>query len=510
MATEKGADAPVVKQTLEAFVKEAMFTYGSEVNLDRAIPDYRDGFKPVSRRLLWVGYKIAMNGQVKSARLVGDTMGKFHPHGDASIAGALATQVTSPVNTFDGTGNWGTLIDSPAAMRYTEAQVSAYGKTFVGRNYLPVMDQVWNYDQSEKEPLFLPALLPNLLFNGDTGIGVGTRTVIPSFTPESVLKTMVRMLDGEELTPTDFAKGLKLFEPWGAQVVKSRENFKRLVALMTTPKASVQMTSPLVIDRENKRLTMTSFTPGVRLETLWPPKNSTKPPKYGLIDSIRALPEKPEVLSIKRGFGYNIQARKTMNFVEFDKMVLKIQSMVTSTQKYEINVTERVARPDDSGNYDVGFFTLSVPELMKKWLIYRIKLEKASLAQRVLRCEEAIAFTKLLIYACDNLDTIFKALRTPDPRAYLVKHLKLTPAQADQILDLKVRQLSKLDNDALKLRLKEQIAELKALQGKLKKPKTEVRNFLEMCSGMWALEAHDMGHSHWVLKAPRKEAVSQE
>ena len=508
MATEKaGFVPPDGAQSLLAFTKEAMFKYGSEVNLDRAIVDYRDGLKPVSRRLLWAAHGIASADKVKSARVVGETLGRFHPHGDASAYSALVTMVGDPVNPITGIGNWGTLIDGAAAMRYTESKLSNYGRTFLQRHYLPVSDKVHNYDQSELEPLCLPALLPNVLLNGNVGIGVGTSAVIPAFTPPSLLKVMVRLLDGEKLTPQDYVKSLEFFDTWGAKFVKTAENRKRFLTLMTTPKGSVQFTAPMVVNRDSKQIVMESFTPSVRLETIPAKKGSNASPKYGLIDHIKMLPERPDVRSVKKGFGYVIQARKTMNFVEFDKLVDKIQKMVTKSQSYEINVTERSKR--DDSNYDVKFMAFSIPELIRAWLIYRIKLEKASLELQVKNQKAAIAYTKLLIFACDKLDVIFKSLRTPNPRAYLVKHLQITETQADQILDLKVRQLSKLDQDALKEKMREQMLQLKALEQKLRQPKTEVRNFLEKCASMFVLERAKMGHMHWQLQNPSQKASKE-
>lgn len=425
---------------------------------------------------------------------------------NSSIYGALVTQVNSPVNTFTGIGNWGTLIDGPAAMRYTEARLSPYGKTFLAANYTPVMDKVWNYDKKEMEPLCLPALLPNVLFNGTNGIGVGINSVLPSFTPASLLGVMVRLLDGEKLTPMDYVKSLEFFDPWGAKaVLKGKANTERVLAMMTSPSGSVLMTSPLRVEREAKRIIMENFTPGVRLETIPAKKGSNKPPRYGLIDNIKLLPERPDVTSIRKGFGYIIQAKKSLNFAEFDRLVEKIQKMATTSVSFNINVTERT--PTENGNYEVGFMSLSIPQLIQKWLIFRIKLERASLEVRVQNQKAAIAYTKLLIYACDHLEVIFKSLRTADPRAYLVKHLRITEAQADQILDLKVRQLSKLDQDALKEKLKEQIAQLKDLERRLKQPKVEVRNFLARCATLFVLERAKMGHHHWQLKPPSKAAA---
>ena len=193
--------AAIPEESLVAHVRASMTIYGQEVNLERAIPDFRDGLKPVVRRSLWALSQIGIDSRIKAARIVGDTLGKYHPHGDASCYSAVVNIVNSPVPTIEGEGNWGTLVDPPAAMRYTNASMSFYGKMFFGKNYRPVTELVHNFDRTHKEPLVLPALLPNLLFNGSQGIGLGLITSIPAFTPGSVLKMMVRILEKEDLSP---------------------------------------------------------------------------------------------------------------------------------------------------------------------------------------------------------------------------------------------------------------------------------------------------------------------
>ena len=109
--------AAVNEEELLSFVERSMKTYGTEVNLERSVPDYRDGLKPVARRIMWATNQIK-DSKVKAARVVGDTMGRYHPHGDTSLYGAVVNMVTAPVNTMKGVGNWGTLVDPAAAMRY--------------------------------------------------------------------------------------------------------------------------------------------------------------------------------------------------------------------------------------------------------------------------------------------------------------------------------------------------------------------------------------------------------
>ena len=143
-----------------------MTEYAAKVNMDRAIPDYRDGLKPVQRRLMYTAHKHLGGGKAreKSAKLNGTVMGNYHPHGSTAIAGALETMVAEPTPAFVGIGGWATQVDHAAADRYTETHLSHYGRSFFVSSYIApaVTDYVPNYDRKTVEPLLLPALLPNI------------------------------------------------------------------------------------------------------------------------------------------------------------------------------------------------------------------------------------------------------------------------------------------------------------------------------------------------------------
>lgn len=484
--TTTQADQNVSQVTLTTIVRGSMKKYAEEVNLERAIPDFRDGFKPVSRRLLFAGNDIAKDTKVKSARITGDVLGKYHPHGESGAASALATLVNDSTNTYVGTGNWGTPTDPPAATRYTEAKLSKFGRSFFAKFYFDkqVTPHVPTYDRATVEPLVLPALLPNVFFNGGSGIGVGLRSSLPSFTPPSVLKTMCRLLEQEELTPKDYAKGLEFFEPWGARPSKTTQNRKNIEVLMANVSGSVEFASDVEVLRDAKAVRLASIAPGI---------NETK-----LVARLRAM---SEISSVYSNDGLVIEVKKTLNFVEFDKLVDKIRKMTVASQHYAILTTERIPiQGSETGEYRVRFHETSIPELMVLWLKWRVKLEYRSLKHQIALMGKAIARTELLIFACDNLDTIFKALRSDNPDAYLMKHLKLSKEDANTILELKVRQLSKLDQNALTKTLKEQVAHTNLLKKKVKNPTAQVLAFLKSCVDQFVLMDSPMGQKQWVLK----------
>lgn len=463
MSKYKYAETKQITHTsLAEFGKMAMGIYADEVNLGRAVPDLIDGLKPVQRRLMWAASNLG-HDFVKSARLVGETMGRLHAHGDASIGGALVTMVQSNVPPFRGKGGWGNLIDPASAMRYTNCTLSDYGWSFFGKDYIAkqVTSFVPNYDDTWVEPVSLPALLPNVLLNGGDGIGVGTTTCLPTFTAESVVSVLTRLLSGEKLGPLDYAKTLKPCYRYGGRLVKSKENADAWLALFKSASSSVQFEAELFVDRDNKSIEIDD----------WP--HGLNPVKF--IEKIRAMPECDQAYNHKGATGFRIEMRKDHNFDQFDKFVTKVQNATRVRRSYKINVTHRQVDIDDGVvKFKTAYLSLSVPELLLTWLRERLQLEKRSLTYRISKQDELISYSKLLIYASDHLDTIFKALRQADSKEYLVKRLTLTPAQADQILDLKVRQLSKLDQDSLKKKLKEQQTHLKELKDWLSKPKKKV------------------------------------
>lgn len=484
--------APVQEKDLLDFVEDSMRTYGVEVNLERSVPDFRDGLKPVARRLLWAMHQIGGDRQVKAARLVGDAMGKYHPHGDSSLFGATVTMVNLPVPPLGGEGNWGTLVDPPASMRYVNCRTSAYGRTFFGRNYLPVTSMVPSFDRGAKEPLVLPTLLPNLLFNGASGIGVGVTTDIPSFTPKSVLAMMVRMLSGEKLSSDDFAKGLEFYHQYGGRVVKSKANLEAIRSFFSSTKGTVQWESPIEVDEELKTVTLSKFAPGVR-------------PVRLVEDRIKKMHE-VKTASSGKGLSYVIACRKDLNLNEFRLFVQKVKKLTTTKYSYDIYVTERLLLPDQDSKYKVNFLTCSIPELMARWLKWRCRLEAQSLDFQIAVVKKDIEFLKLLIYAADHLDVIFKALKVDDSAAFLVKHLKLTLEQANQILDLQVRRLSKLDQTKLKEKLKETLAYLKTLIEKRKKPSLEVKAFMQTCLDRMEPYSQWAGTNQFKLSSSQKSS----
>ena len=492
--TSAGSDlAPLKLEAVGDFVKRSMHIYGSEVNEDRAVPSFQDGFKPVQRRLLWASSKVASStsatGKVKSAMPVAESMGKYHPHSDSSLYGALVTMVNGNTPTMIGLGNWGSLIDPPAAMRYTNTHMSKYGATFLQRDYLAVTPKVPNYDSTLEEPLYLPALLPNVFMNAAEGIGVGVRTGLPAYTPDSLIRMCIRLLNREELTAGDWAKGLVFYNSWGAELVKTKDNMSALKDFYKTSGGTVAFFAPVEFDEVKKQILINKFVPGVRIESSEKKRNekdNKKESGLGVIDKIKRMPIVDNIDS-GQGLAYIVQCKKTANVNECKALHAKIQSMFTVKQSYNIFVTER--QPDVDGKYKVTFHNCSVPEVLVKWLKFRVRLEVNALTWRITELEKAIAYTELMIHACDHIDALIKIVRRKPAlnkdeicRAFM-KLLKVDEASAKQVMDLRLHQLSALDQNELEAKLKEQNKALKILQKDVKQPVRVVKEYLESMIG---------------------------
>ena len=452
----------LVNKGLGEFGAHSMGIYADEVNLGRAVPDLIDGLKPVQRRILWAQSLLGKDF-VKTARVVGDVIGRYHPHGDASVSSAIVTIVQSNTPTVSGKGGWGNLIDPASAMRYTNCCLSNYGWSFFGSDYIAkeVTNFVPNYDDTTVEPVSLPALLPNVLLNGGEGIGVGTTTCLPTFTPESVVALLSRLLKGDVLKPIDYARTLKFANVWGGHLVNSKENKAAWMALFTGSSSSVQFEADITLDRDNKAIEIDDWPPGLN------------PIKF--IEKVRAFPETDQAFNHKGATGFRIEMRRDHNYAQYYKFVEKVQNATQVRRSFKINVTHRKAQIDDGVvSFDTKYLSLSIPQLLIAWLKERLALEKRSLEYRMAKQQKAIEYSKLLIFASNKLDIIFKALRAPDSKQYLMKVLKLTGDQADLILELKVRQLSKLDQDTIKAKLKDQELFLKQLRSWFAKPKAKI------------------------------------
>lgn len=458
------ADSPrLLKQNITDFGNRSLKIYADEVNLERATPDLVDGLKPVARRIVYGASEVARTQFVKAALVVGHVMGRYHPHGDSSIYGAMVTAAQSTVPMIHGKGNWGNIIDSAAAMRYTNCRLSEFARLAFDANYAnrEVTTFVPNYDDSGMEPVTIPFPLPVVLFSRAEGIGYGAACTLPSFTPESVAEVLKKLLAGEKLKPEDFAKIMKPEYKWGGSFVKSKENKAAWLEMFTSSKASIAFESPLEIDSAKHRVVIREWPSGVNPEkvALW----------------ARTLPETMEAAPCGAG-DFEFIMRRGYNSTQFEAWVKKIAGKTRAKSSFNINVTRRTAEVVDGVvDYTVTMHSMSVPQLVIAWLRDRLATELKSLDYRIKKQNAAIAFSDLLIMVANKLDIIVPIIRnSKTPKEDLVKKLKITPDEAESILELKLRRLTRLDQSAIADKRKEQVAELKQLEKWRAKPKPKM------------------------------------
>lgn len=470
--------AKIQTALLDDIACELYKEYGTAVNEDRSVPGKIDGLKPVTRKLLWAAYKMGSTSGsklVKAARVVGETMGKFHPHGDAGTYSGLVTLVNSPIPLFEGQGNWGNLSETtPAAMRYTEARLNKFSeKIFFDRFYLPTIEYIDNYDGSEIEPLNLPALLPNLLLNGTFGIGVGVSTYVPSYSVESIIKVLKAAIAGTKID-YKLCRKLEFTTKYGGVAVADKFSLKELYK---TGKARIPFESVYTLDAKKNCVIITQFAPITSLDKALEKCTDIKE----VVKPNDASGKKDRYATVK------VELKKSLKGKELEKVVDKVMKVFSTNESFDVKVTTRTLAKD--GKAKVVLSNSTVPKILQDWLDYRIELEKKACTYWIGKADDKIAYLNLLRKAVANRALIIKALdkdcSEEELAKFIAKSLKITEDEANKILDLRVRQLRKLEDTTLVNQIKQEEAEKKVLQGRVKKPSdyinTQLDGLLKLC-----------------------------
>lgn len=464
-----GQDESLIRdENLADYTRRALFQYGSYVVEDRAIADYRDGLKPVHRALLWSLSDLGLRpggAFKKAARTVGDALGKYHPHGDAACYGAMVTIANTVPPAVAGQGNWGDPVAPAAAMRYTEAKMSKFAGSFLlDPDYLEVTPMVDNFSNDMKIPLYLPALLPYMLFNGSVPApAYGVKCGNPSFSFTSVAKVVCDMLNGKEYSAKKLADTLKVNHEYGCLDVSSDEDF---LALMSTGRGKVTYEPQMKIDEKTKTITIQTYVPGGMSNNATITKKLEKIAEWpGVVSASNASSKKNKDAG-PWGAAFAIKCRGSED--QLYELATKVQREVTSAINYSLGVTVRRA---DASN---KFMYLSYVNYFKAWVAYRIKLEIAMLKNKMAKAEKALHLQEVYLWAVDNMDKLLKALPkalvASDPDATLAKLCKIPVDDAKIILDRQVRKLAKLERAGLVAKIKEIKAEIAEYKAGLKEP----------------------------------------
>lgn len=467
LSDEKVKDVDLLK-----FARKNYYEYGTAVLEDRAIPDFRDGMNPVNRRALWSCYDMGVRSNaklVKSARIVGDTMGRFHPHGDSSLYNAVVgmTKNSSNIALVHGSGNWGSMSEPrAAAMRYTEMKLSKFSDNVLfNRFYTPIIERAPNYDGSLTEPVLLPALLPIVLLNGKDGIAPGATTYVPTFTPESIVNTLKAIYEGATVDAKFLYQNLEFTTLYGGKEVKPEDKEAKVDRLSVFKNTTGRVTfkSTTSWDEKTRTLTVTRFARVSKIEKLLENlldiegvaearDDSTKHDKYATITVV-----------LKKG----LLPKKEAAIVKHIR-----EKMLRSRENYVLNFTERYV--DNEGQCQARMIPMTMVEMITKWVEWRTELERKACKYWIAEADKQIRYIELMMLAVDNRKIIIESLdkdcTQEELEAWLAKKLKITPAEAAVIYDLKVRQLRKLERKELEKRMKEIQSKRKELKSRHDKP----------------------------------------
>ncbi len=463
-------EKPVPSVNIEHEMQQAYLDYAMSVIVSRALPDARDGLKPVQRRILYAMYDMGLRADSafkKSARIVGEVLGKYHPHGDMAVYDAMARMAQDFSMRYplvDGQGNFGSVDgDPPAAMRYTEARLTAAAMELLTDIGKDTVDFNANFDDSLSEPRVLPAALPNLLVNGATGIAVGMSTSIPPHNLSEVVDALIFMLNKwtrlDDISVRDLMQFIKGPDfPTGALLLDDAEN--ELERTYASGKGKITLQAHVHIEemeRGKSRLVVTELPYMVN--------------KAGLIERIAGLVRdgKLEGISDLRDEsdrqGMRLVIELTKNAVAED-VLTRLYKRTPMRQTFSMILLALV---------DGEPRMLTLKQALRVYLDHRIEVVRRRTQYDLNKAERRAHIIEGLLLAIQNLDEVIATIRrAPDvetARKRLMRKFKLTEIQATAILDMQLRRLAALERKKLQQEYKALQAEIKRLKALLKYPK---------------------------------------
>ncbi len=434
--------APVSRVALVEFAERAYLDYSMYVVLDRALPALGDGLKPVQRRIVYAMSELGLDAGAKpkkSARTIGDVIGKYHPHGDAACYEAMVLMAQPFAYRYpliDGQGNWGS-IDNPksfAAMRYTEARLSAYAKTLTSELDQGTTDWRANFDGTLEEPVHLPACLPNLLLNGAAGIAVGMATDIPPHNLNEITAACIRLLDSPRATLSELLKDVHGPDfPGGAELVSSEQELREIYERGT---GMIRIRATYTVEQGEIIITSLPYQVSV-LRVLEQIAAQVRDKKLPLVEDLRDESDQE----------HPVRLVVVPRSARVDRERLMSHLFATTDLEYNRRVNFNVIGND--GKPQVK----TLRALLCEWLDFRKATVKRRLAWRLEKINRRLEELDGLMIVYLNLDEVIKIIRREDdPKAKLRRRFKLSEVQARAILELRLRQLSRLEE----LRIREE------------------------------------------------------
>lgn len=473
------AEEPGDALTLAHYAQQAYLEYALSVVKGRALPDVCDGQKPVQRRILYAMERMGLTWSgasgakpVKGARVVGDVLGRFHPHGDQSVYDALvrmAQDFSQRYPLIDGQGNFGSRDgDGAAAMRYTEARLAPIARLLLDEIDEGTVDLVPNYDGSTQEPRQLPARLPFVLLNGASGIAVGLATEVPSHNLREVAAAAVALLRNEKLTDDELYTLLPGPDfPGGGQLISSAEDIR---AAYASGRGSLKLRARWKIEdlaRGQWQLVVTELPHGTssqkvleEIEELSNPKVKTG--KKAL--SQEQLQLKASVLSVLDGVRDESSKDAPVRLVfEPKSRTVEQQELITTLLAHtsletsaSVNLTMIGAdgRPTQK----------NLRQILSEWLGYRLATVQRRTQHRLTKVLDRIHVLEGRQLVLLNIDEVIRIIRNSDePKAALIERFKLSDRQAEDILEIRLRQLARLEA----IKIEQELAQLREEQAKL-------------------------------------------
>ena len=449
-----------LKKTME----KSYIDYAMSVIASRALPDVRDGLKPVQRRVLYSMAELN-NGpdkpHRKSARIVGDTMGKYHPHGDSSIYGALvnmAQRWSMRYMLVDGHGNFGSIDgDGAAAMRYTEARLSKISVEMLADIYKDTVNFIPNFDETEKEPTVLPARFPNLLVNGGTGIAVGMATNIPPHNLREVIAAVVKIIDNqvEEGRQTSMEEILQIIKgpdfPTGAEILGTRG----IEEAYRTGRGKIRVRAVTNIETApngKSHIIVTELPYLVNKARLI--EKIAELVKTKKIDGITGITDE----SNREGIRINIELRRDVNANVLLNQLLKHTQLQDSFGVIMLALVNNEPK------------VLNILQMLEYYLDHQKDVVTRRTKYDLNKAEERAHILEGLLKALDHIDEVIRIIRgsanVAEAKRVLMERFELTDPQAQAIVDMRLRALTGLEREKLENEDKEleaKIAELRAI-----------------------------------------------
>ena len=465
-------DQGLESRPVSVYAEQAYLDYSMYVILDRALPHIGDGLKPVQRRIVYAMSELGLKASAKykkSARTVGDVIGKFHPHGDSAAYEAMVLMAQSFSYRYplvDGQGNWGSADDpkSFAAMRYTESKLSAYADVLLSE--LGQGTATWrpNFDATMEEPEILPARVPNVLLNGTTGIAVGMATDIPPHNLNEVVNACLHLLDNPKATIPELMDYIKAPDfPTDGEIITSPAD---ILNTYETGRGSVKMRG--IWHKEDGDVIVTALpfqASGSKiLEQIAAQMRNKKLP---MVEDLRdeSDHENPTRLVIT----------PRSNRVDLESLMDHLFATTDLERSYRINLN--IIGIDGKPS------VMNLRQILKEWLRFRIDLTRRRLEYRLQKVDKRLHLLDGLLIAFLNIDEVINIIRTEDePKPALIARFGLSDIQTEYILDTKLRQLARLEE--FKIRgeqdeLAAEKAELELLLGSDVRLKTLVKNELK-------------------------------